>query len=456
MNRHALADGAYLLALLALPLVGVDPIHAVSGQDLGAGLQPAYALLAFAWGARLFDALRDRHGRPRMLGLSRAAVAWCVAVAAALLLSGLGLVVAPAPLLGHEAWPRFARQIVQVGVMLAFLIYPAAWTRDTDRWERTVRLLAWATMGQLAYAVIQGIHVMVGVPGMASFERLVTSNPAILSGSTWLYLGGFTELPRLRGTMCEPLYLGSFLVGVLPLLAWSGRRRLAAAGLLVLLLTWSRAAWLAAVPAALAWWMMRRRAGLAFEVKRAWWLAGGALVLGLAAAAWAAGPEALGWPARRLLQTLDATDWSNLTRFYSMQAAWRAWLESPIVGVGWGQFPYHFYALVDLEGLQSQFNWPVVNSWPLLVLCEAGLVGFCVLVVAWLALASRTIRALRTGSRADRGRLAAAAAGGFGLGLQLLFFSQYNLPHLWVVPGLWLAALATSEDHAAGDEGGQP
>ncbi len=28
---------------------------------------------------------------------------------------------------------------------------------------------------------------------------------------------------------------------------------------------------------------------------------------------------------------------------------------------------------------------------------------------------------------------------------QLLTFSQYNLPHLWVAPGLWIAALRESE-----------
>ena len=34
-----------------------------------------------------------------------------------------------------------------------------------------------------------------------------------------------------------------------------------------------------------------------------------------------------------------------------------------------------------------------------------------------------------------------------GVWLQLLFFSQYNLPHIWVAPGLLLAALADGSDN---------
>ena len=32
-----------------------------------------------------------------------------------------------------------------------------------------------------------------------------------------------------------------------------------------------------------------------------------------------------------------------------------------------------------------------------------------------------------------------------GIWLQLLTYSQYNLPHVWVAPGLLLAALAENE-----------
>ena len=163
-------------------------------------------------------------------------------------------------------------------------------------------------------------------------------------------------------------------------------------------------------------------------------------------AALIAGGDAWQYPLRRVAQSLDGGDWSNLTRLYSMQAAWRAFLLSPVVGVGWGQFAFHFPLLVDPLGLQSQFTWPVVNNVPLLVLCETGLArpgggGLAGLAGRPLDLAIAWPR----GTRATRARLAAIAAATLAIAVQLLTFSQYNLPHIWVAPGLLLAALRESE-----------
>ena len=455
MRRLPVADGLYAAGLTTLPLVGVGLIHALTGIDVGAGLQPSYLLLALAWIVRLsgFAGRRGAGDRRRLWHdiAVRGWAIWGLAFAVVLVLSALGLVLAPARVLPHEAWPRLAKQLLQVGVMVAFLAYPAVWTRGPERWRRTVRLLAWATGLQLALAVVLGLHQLVPLPGGGILDALVRSNPAILSGSDWLYLQGFTDVPRLRGSMCEPLYLGSLLVGMLPLLATAGRRRLAVAGMVVLLLTWSRGAWLAAAVGLLVWWVLRRRAGLPGPSRRILITAVVGLLSVLVVVVALAGPDALAWPVRRLLQTFDRSDWSNLTRYYSLQAAWRAFLLSPLVGVGWGQYPYHFYAVVDLAGLESQFTWPVVNNVPMLVLCETGLAGMAVLAGAAAALWRSTWRILRCpDDPSRRARLAAVAAGSVGMGFQLLVFSQYNLPHLWVVPGLWLAALAESRRRCAG------
>lgn len=450
MNRLSAADCCYGGALLTMPLAGVGVLHLVTGEDIGAGLQPAYLCIAFAWLLRLGDSVRRRAaaGRASERGRARRSGwwAWSLTGFGVVLLSLLGLKVAPTLLLPQEALPRFGKQFVQLGVMAAFLLYPALWTRGPRRWRWTKRLLGWSVGLQLAYAVLQGVHAVYAVPGFALLERAATSNPAILSGSKWLYLGGFTEIPRLRGTMCEPLYLGNLLIGCLPVLVWSGRKRLALGCGIVLLLTWARGAWVAAIGAGLIWALLRRRAALPGMPRRPLWLAAAVLGAGLLTLAAVGGPSQLSLPAQRLLQTLDQGDWSNLTRFYSWQAAWRAWLSSPLVGVGWGQYPYHFYALVALPGLASQFTWPVVNSFPLLVLCELGLAGFGWLAAAVCLLWRRTWRLLGSAATpaADRMRLVAHAAGCIGIWLHLLVFSQYNLPHLWILPGLWLAAVAES------------
>jgi O-antigen ligase len=168
----------------------------------------------------------------------------------------------------------------------------------------------------------------------------------------------------------------------------------------------------------------------------------------------ATGWEGLLFPYRRLAQTFSGQDWSNLTRLYSMQAAWRAFLLSPVFGIGWGQFGWHFPALVDPMGLQSQFTWPVVNNFPLLVLCETGLVGILVWV-AWCVGLFRAVcfrwsdlvsRLAITGIFGLQGRiLIATTISAAGVWLQLLTFSQYNLPHVWVSLGLLMAILADWE-----------
>jgi len=457
MRSLRTADTFFAAALLALPLTGMGIVKLVSGHDLGTGIQPSYLFLLLAWAFRLLDLVRpanslDRH---RLLNdpVTRRWFIWLVLALGAVLVSGLGLVLAPTTLMPNEVWPRFFKQILQLGVMTAFLVYPAMWTRGPARWRFLVRMLAWATLGQVVYSAIQGVHGLWTLPGMAFLEEAVTSNPGILAGSEKLYLGSYTTLPRLRGTMSEPLYLGSFLVGMIPLLIHDGRRRLAAGAAIVLLLTWSRGAWLAAMGAGFCWWWMRRRAGLPVPTRRL--LLAGALTLGLGLVVVmiVAGPSGVLWPWRRLLQTLDSSDWSNLTRYYSGQAAIRAFLLSPLVGVGWGQFPYHFYSLVDLRGLESQFTWPVVNNIPLLVLCETGLVGLGVLLGLVVTLGRQTWHSLKNQASAwCRGRLAAVTASCCGLAIQLLFFSQYNLPHLWVIPGLWIVALGAPKSGAQDEE----
>ena len=446
MRRLPLADCCYGAAILTLPLVGVGLVHWLTGVDTGAGFQPAYLLLAVAWILRIGDILRPE-GRAdvrRLLALPaiRRGLVWGAVAGGAVLLSAIGLSVAPAPLLAQEAWPRFLRQTLQLAIMVAFLVYPAMWTRGPRRWAWTLGLLAWATVGQLVVATLLAAHQVVPLPGVDIVDGVATSNPAILAGSDRLYLGGFTAIPRWRGTMSEPLYLGSFLLAMIPLLTLRSRPILVIMAVVALVLTWSRGAWLASAAGLAIWWLLRRRAGLPGPSRR-WLVAVAAtIVAGLALLAAVAGPDAVLLPVRRVAQTLDRGDWSNLTRFYSFQAAWRCFLESPLVGVGWGQFPYHFYDVVDLQGLESQFTWPVVNSVPLLVLCETGLVGFAVLAAAAAAMGRATWRSLAVVKDPDRAaRLAALAAAGVGLWLHLLVFSQYNLPHLWVVPGLWLAAL---------------
>ncbi|MEZ4389325.1 MAG: O-antigen ligase family protein [Candidatus Krumholzibacteriia bacterium] len=454
MRSSRPADCLWAAALVTLPLVGVGTSRALGGPEFATGLQPAYLLVTAAWAVRVGELgsarlrrdwrrrLADRANRPLLV-----TVAGTLAV---VLISALGLRLAPAPVVGQEAWPRYLKQVVQLLLMLGFLVHAGLWTRGPARWRATLGWLALGLGGQLVYAPLQAWYTAGGITWLGPVERAATSNPGILSGSSWLYLGTVTAIPRLRGTMCEPLYLGSLLVVMVPLASLGRRRWLTAAALVMLVGTWSRAAWLAMLAGAAVWAVARRRAGLPGPGRRVVIAAVVALVVA-AGAGWAVfGADALQLPWRRFSQILDPADWSNLTRFYSLQAAWRTALLSPVVGVGWGQFAYHFYDVVDLGGLQSQFSWPVVNSLPLLVLSETGLVGFLALFAGLTWLGRRTWKQLVVGTLARRRRLAAVAAAMAAMAVQLAMFSQYNLPHLWVVAGLWLAALAERPQPGSG------
>ena len=330
---------------------------------------------------RAQDVLREPTGRFLVVATGLGGVV--------LALSAIGLALAPSGAGEAVTWSRYARQVVQLAVMGCFTAYPALWTRGEARWRWTIAALAAGLALQELYAAGQAWHFLRPHAGFAAVERVFTSNPAILAGSEELYLDGhFRGVPRLRGTACEPLYLGNYLLLVLPLAAtmagrWRWLRPLTAAGVVLLLLTWSRGAVLAGLVAAVAWLGLRRRAGLGLPAGRLALLTAAAVGTTAVVAALIAGGDAWQYPLRRVAQALDGGDWSNLTRLYSMQAAWRAFLLSPVVGVGWGQFAFHFPLLVDPLGLQSQFTWPVVNNVPLLVLCETGLLGLA--AAGWLA-----------------------------------------------------------------------
>ena len=461
----------YGAALVTLPWVGVGLMKITTGRDWGGGLQPAWLFLALA----ILCAGLDRLGRgplrqamtvdiPRHLG--RWWLLGSVAIFLSVLISIAGLRLAPAGESLDATLGRFVKQSIQLAIMVVFVVWPALWTRGRHRWVWTVKLLLIGGIIQVAYGVLQGLNYYHPLAAFGWMETIFTSNPSILSGSGELYLGdSFRNVPRLRGTVCEPLYLGNYLLFLLPwtlMPVWSVRTRRLVAGALVFLLlgTWSRGAWLGLMGQTIL------TAGLVFSLRS---IAGpdlvrcgrrkfklvvmgvGVLLAVVPLVGLATGWEGLLFPYRRLAQTFSGQDWSNLTRIYSMQAAWRAFLLSPILGIGWGQFGWHFATLVDPMGLQSQFTWPVVSNFPLLILCETGLVGFMVfigwslgLVRAILSRVSALLRppAAEVSTLQSGHLLIAATVSVAGVWLQLLTFSQYNLPHIWVSVGLLLAMLA--------------
>ncbi|MGD9548278.1 MAG: O-antigen ligase family protein [Candidatus Krumholzibacteriia bacterium] len=463
MRATTTARFCYGASLATLPFIGVGVLVLATGRDWGAGLQPSWVFLAAGTVFCGSTWRRGSSGSSAPGGRGRLVFA---VLAAALLLSALGILIAPSAEPASVTVPRYLRQCIQLGVMVVFCLWSALWTRGEARWRWTARLIVAGALVQAGYGALQQAAFGEASAWFARIDAVFTSNPAILAGSEQLYLDDALQpVPRLRGTACEPLYLGNFLLLALPMVLLCRWRAavagtVAAALLLLLALTWSRGAWLAALAAwaavAVLWVVFRPGRGERTSGRRPdrrVLVAVSLVVLGLLAVALLADGSLV---LRRLAQTFSARDWSNLTRIFSMQAAWRAFLLSPVVGIGWGQFVWHFPVLVDPLGLQSQFTWPVVNNFYLAVLCETGLLGFA--AMAWgFGEAVRGFleglrRRLRTGGPGG-GRLLITGAAAAGVWLQLATFSQYNLPHIWVALGLWLAAIREAGTGAAAPAG---
>jgi O-antigen ligase len=445
----------YFLSLLTLPWVGLGVIHLLTGRDVGAGLQVSWVFLALAIVVFLCQGLPAFSRKPVSGKLPKVPPFLLFVTAgtfAAVFLSGLGITTVPSLEPVASSWSRWARQIFQLAIMMSFLWWAALWTRGPTRWQRTLDFLFIGVFVQIAYGLFQGIDFFHNLYWFGFLEGFFTSNPSILSGSERLYLNNMMQdIPRLRGTVCEPLYLGNFLLMAWPfLLSW--RRPLFmrwALGILMgimLVLTWSRGAWIGMGLQLLVLGIFTSKPSFQWKKigrvsrGRGFFFPGFAFAVILLLLV-VVNSVADGFLLHRLQATFNNQDWSNLTRFYSMKAAWLAFLESPVIGIGWGQFAFHFPLLVEPMGLQSQFTWPVVNNFPLQILCETGLFGFVVFVGAGLIILRKAWLIL---GRDESGMVLSGVVAVAGIWFQLLTFSQYNLAHIWVGTGLLLAALLDS------------
>jgi O-antigen ligase len=418
--------------LFTLPWIGLGVVKAITSVDTGAGFQVSYLIAAFL----LLFYVKNIVSK----------VAIVIAICSLFILVA-GVFVQPGFVDIASALSRFLKQFVQLGIMVGIMLIPVF--RRSSFSSSNFRWLAYGLLFQFVYSILQVIAFNDLLPWFGNLENIFTSNPSIFSGSEELLIGAqFSGIPRIRGTACEPLLLGNYLIMIIPWLLiqpWkkSVRLFLLVIGIILLLLTWSRGAWLGALISSFTAVALFKYARMIPKISiKALGVMLGLMVPILFIVSTVAPVETL---YTRLLQTFDSSDWSNLTRIYSMQAAWRAFLSSPIVGIGWGQFAFHFDYLVDPLGLQSQFTWPVVNNFPLKILAETGLLGFGIVFLGVVKVSRKILLKLSRSSCQNKTQIIVAVssvAGGFG---QMFTFSQYNIPHIWIATGLLLAVLYRGE-----------
>ncbi len=452
-RRHATswADTLLTLTLFLLPWIGVGFFQLLTGRSLSTGVQPALlsgglALLFLPFvGWRGFD----REGE-RWLAL----LLWIVLGTAALWqLEDMGLQ-------GEVPWLKALKQCVQIVYFFALALLPTVLlarsnngARTLARWERA------ASLGLLSASLV-GLYLAlafyVEVPGGHRLLDLLSSNRSIASGSDELYLGhSFVGIPRVRSGAAEPLYFGSYLLCVLPMTAvgmvaargWARLWRAFALvlGLACMLLTFSRGVYLGLTLLLVLTATGMARGILPRPTKRTGIPLALLLLVGtLALSALFTSGSILALPqlfVARMEQSFAQHDLSNLTRLSSWRAAGILFWHHPLFGVGWSGFGFWFYRVLGSSGSAAVFGWPVTNNFPLRVLAETGLVG----AVLWGSALVRPLSPLRGAFFGRRARVSGAsfvlASCLAALLLQMLTFSQMNLPHLWLTGGM-AAALA--------------
>lgn len=391
------------------------------------------------------------------------------------------------PLRGRTIAGESLDAVLTLAVGSAFYLVAATWPRDRARLTGTLRLLNWSGGALLVWSLIQAYFIL--------FQNGRFPRPYV-TVQDWLSLRDLF-VTRVTGLAYEPSWLAHQL-NILYLPFWAAasvrgtsvhRRRvlgisvenaLLVAGILVLILTFSRVGILAALLGASYLFIRANRALLRkahaviirhlparFRFVRALsvGIAGGIGVLALAA--YGLGALALVYAFSRYdprlaalfdPTLLDSGDFFWITnrlafaeRAVYWAAGWQVFNDYPLIGVGLGVVGFHFPESVPAfgwalwESLEIIYRLDFIantKSMWVRLLAETGVVGFA-LFLTWIYTSWRAARTLERGpgpliptiSLAGQLVVVAYLIEGFSL-------DSFALPYLWVSLGL-LAACAT-------------
>ena len=326
---------------------------------------------------------------------------------------------------------------------LAFILFTAAFE------VLVVNALRTADALRTAMTVLWWSAAIVGVFGIYQFLGDIAGLPPAMTGLRDLYTKAVFGFPRVQAFSIEPLYLGSYLLLPLSLLAAALLYRLPrfSRGLLwavfallgvVFILTLSRGAYLAAAVAVVVLMVTLPRAVL--EPKTL--LTG--IMIGLVALAGAAAfvsqgegdalQEFIGHASLRDLGSGESTQ----GRFATYRLALDAWQQAPMLGVGVGNFGPYTLGYPDPSLVT---DWPIANNEYLELLAETGALGLAAIVVLYALVIIRSLKAYgATQDPVVRVALLGGTAALVGTLAQYNFFSSLYIIHIWVLIGFTIAA----------------
>ncbi len=323
----------------------------------------------------------------------------------------------------------------------------------------------------------------------ARLAVLIMAAVGFLEFASWYNLPGLTQLhqalgsvihahsgieypERLRTTAFEVSWAGVMLTFFFPFATTDlGGRKLVLAGyaaliLLLVMLAQSRTAMLVIGSQAvvLAWFHLRFRMDLVVHA-----LAAGSVALLLLMTS-ASVREAVGEKLSNMIEygsfspteELAEANVSNITRAASVKAGFSMFAERPLLGVGFGQFGFHYGAHLDADDFRSyevrdyvtdseDTYWPPAYSIHARLLAETGLAGYVIWAGSVVVLTARSFRAAfgRTAPAGLRGvhlAVAMTLAGALLLGASIDSFRFFGG---WIAWGLALGLAARSRIRSA-------
>lgn len=280
-----------------------------------------------------------------------------------------------------------------------------------------------------------------GLAGLAAVTGIVALAQTVLAAPSQLFLTSGNQV--IMSTLGNSSYYAGYLVLTIPLLLGIGlanRKKPSLArscALLVLVMlyliirTESRSSWIALVAALPIFFLLTMRSA------RTGWIAALAVLAGLGLFALLS-PEIV---QRRIAGLLDPSGTSSFERRLSFyEGAWRAFLSSPVIGNGIGNFLYFLpkFRSPDYWVSKSEDIVPHAHNEFLELMSETGLLGllaFCGAAVVFAVYARRTFRTLE-------GRDRTILAGYVSSLLAVLIdnMGSMNLRTMPVAAGFWIVA----------------
>ncbi len=328
---------------------------------------------------------------------------------------------------------------LSVGVFILFTslviwIIPAVITKK-EQLQPLVKILFISTL-------------IISIFGLYQFFGDVIGLPTTLTGLRELYTKVVFGFPRVQSTELEPLYLANFLIIPLSLAlsyfirrthVFSHRVSLAVIGLsgLILILTLSRGGYagmavsLFVVFIASIWWLLTPRVILVAITTLAVLLVA---IVGLIQFS-SLGQKAYTETIKHFTQI--GQDASALQRVGTYVQAEQAYSESPITGVGVGNFgPF----AANYPGGLPKDGWAIVNNEPLELLAEMGILGLLSFSLFLVVLIWRSITAFfTTKDEMLKATMLGLIAAIIGVLVQYQFFSTLYIMHIWVLFALTIA-----------------